>query len=246
MQKLQSLSCFFPAYNEEANVARLLDEAIATLPEFANTWEVLVIDDGSTDRTAQIVREYASEHPEIRLVQHENNLGYGHALRTGFQRSTGDAVFFTDADLQFHLHDIALLLEPFESADVVVGYRIKRRDPWHRLVVAGVYHVVLRRVFDLRVRDVDCAFKLFDRRVVDSLVGDLESRSAFISPELVIRAELAGFRIAEVGVTHYPRTAGKSGGATFKVIARTIHEMRSLRADLRAKHLLGAHGQARA
>ena len=246
MSKLGSLSCFFPAYNEEANIAGLLDEALATLPEFADRFEVLVIDDGSTDRTSDIVREYAMEHPEIRLVQHENNLGYGHALRTGLQQSTGDAVFFTDADLQFHLSDIALLLQPFESADVVVGYRIKRRDPWHRLVVAGVYHVTLRRVFDLRVRDVDCAFKLFKRSVVDHLVGELESRSAFISPELVIRAELAGYKLSEVGVTHYPRTAGQSGGATVKVIMRTIREMRSLRADLRAKHLLGAHGPAKA
>lgn len=234
MSRLEYLSTFFPVYNEEANVSGLLDEVLATIPQFAARWEALVIDDGSTDSTAEIVRRYASEHPEIRLVQHESNLGYGHALRTGFEQSNGDAVFFTDADLQFHLSDFAALVAPFETADVVVGYRIKRRDPWHRLVVAGVYHTVLRRMFDLDVRDVDCAFKLFDRRVVDMFVGELQSRSAFISPELVIRAELAGFRVAEVGVTHYPRTAGKSGGATVKVIARTIGEMRSLRAVLRA------------
>ena len=118
---------------------------------------------------------------------------------------------------------------------MVIGYRIKRRDPWHRLVVAGVYHTVLRTMFDLHVRDIDCAFKLFDRRVVDALVGELESRSAFISPELVIRAQNAGFRLTEVGVTHYPRTAGTSGGATLKVISRTIQEMRRLRANLKSK-----------
>lgn len=242
MPKLGFLSCFFPAYNEEANVSGLLDEALATLPEFAERFEVLVVDDGSTDRTAEIVRDYAARYPQIRLVQHEQNLGYGHALRTGLEQSAGDAVFFTDADLQFHLSEIGSLLSAFETADVVVGYRIKRRDPWHRLVIAGVYHVVLRTVFDLHVRDVDCAFKLFERRVVDSLVGELESRSAFISPELVIRAELAGYRITEVGVTHYPRTAGKSGGATVEVILRTIREMRNLRADLRAKHALSGRG----
>ena len=234
MQRLPSLSCFFPAYNEEPNVARLLDEVVATLPQFADQWEVVVVDDGSTDRTASIVRDYAALHPEIRLVQHKNNLGYGHALQTGLKESTGQAVFFTDADLQFHLSDIGLLLPAFENADVVIGYRIKRRDPWHRLVVAGVYHTVLRTMFDLHVRDIDCAFKLFDRQVVDALVGELESRSAFISPELVIRAQIAGFRLTEVGVTHYPRTAGKSGGASLKVITRTIQEMRRLRADLKA------------
>jgi glycosyltransferase involved in cell wall biosynthesis len=235
VEKLAFLSCFFPVYNEEPNIAKLLDEAIATIPQFATRWEALVIDDGSTDGTAGIVRDYSARSPEIRLIQHKNNLGYGHALRTGLQESTGDAVFFTDADLQFHLSDIALLIPPFEDADVVIGYRIKRRDPWHRLFVAGVYHTVLRTMFDLHVRDIDCAFKLFDRKVVDALVGDLESRSAFISPELVIRAEIAGFRVTEVGVNHYPRTAGKSGGASLKVISRTIQEMRKLRADLRAK-----------
>jgi glycosyltransferase involved in cell wall biosynthesis len=235
MQKLASLSCFFPAYNEEPNMARLLDEVLATVPQFATQWEALVIDDGSTDGTASIVRDYAARSPEIRLIQHKNNLGYGHALRTGLKESTGQAVFFTDADLQFHLSDIGLLLPAFENADIAIGYRIKRRDPWHRLVVAGVYHTVLRTMFDLHVRDIDCAFKLFDRNVVDTLVGELESRSAFISPELVIRAEIAGYRITEVGVNHYPRTAGKSGGASIKVITRTIQEMRRLRADLKKK-----------
>jgi glycosyltransferase involved in cell wall biosynthesis len=233
MQRLPSLSCFFPAYNEEPNIARLLDEVVATLPQFADQWEAVVVDDGSSDRTASIVRDYAALHPEIRLVQHKNNLGYGHALQTGLKESTGQAVFFTDADLQFHLSDIGKLLPAFDDADVVIGYRIKRRDPWHRLVVAGVYHTVLRTMFDLHVRDIDCAFKLFDRQVVDALVGELESRSAFISPELVIRAQIAGFRLSEVGVTHYPRTAGKSGGASLKVITRTIQEMRRLRADLK-------------
>ena len=209
MQRLASLSCFFPAYNEEPNIARLLDEVVATLPQFADQWEAVVVDDGSTDGTASIVRDYSARHPEIRLVQHKNNLGYGHALQTGLKESTGQAVFFTDADLQFHLSDIGLLLPAFENNDVVIGYRIKRRDPWHRLVVAGVYHTVLRTIFDLHVRDIDCAFKLFDRQVVDALVGELESRSAFISPELVIRAQIAGFRLTEVGVTHYPRTAGE-------------------------------------
>ena len=177
MDRLAYLSCFFPVYNEEPNIGKLLDEAVATIPQFATRWEALVIDDGSTDRTASIVRDYAARHPQIRLIQHENNLGYGHALRTGLQESAGDAVFFTDADLQFHLSDISLLLPPFEHGDIVIGYRIKRRDPWHRLFVAGVYHAVLRTMFDLHVRDIDCAFKLFDRQVVDSLVGELESRS---------------------------------------------------------------------
>jgi len=163
-------------------------------------------------------------------VQHERNLGYGHALRTGLSECVGDAVFFSDADLQFRLADIARLLPSFATADIVMGYRIKRQDPWHRLVVASVYKTALRAMFDLDVRDIDCAFKLFDRAVVDKLTPELLSRSAFISPELVLRAQLAGFDFAEA---HYPRTAGKPGGASVKVIMRTIREMTSLRAQLR-------------
>ena len=235
MERLKSLSCFFPAFNEEANLPRLLDEVVATVPRFAEQWEAVVVDDGSTDRTAAIVSEFSTRHPEVRLVSHETNRGYGEALRTGFRSCTGEAIFFTDADLQFRLEDLERVVPAFVDADVVLGYRIKRRDPWHRLVVAAVYHFVLRVLFRLDVHDVDCAFKLFRRPVVDAFVGDLRSRSAFISPELVIRSRLAGFRLVEVGVPHYPRVAGAAGGASVKVILRTIREISALRRDLRAR-----------
>lgn len=235
MERLKSLSCFFPAYNEEANLPRLLDEVVSTLPRFAEQWEAVIVDDGSTDRTAAIVSEFSTAHPEVRLVRHEQNRGYGEALRTGFRSCTGDAVFFTDADLQFRLEDLERLVPAFANADVVIGYRIKRRDPWHRLFVAGVYHLVLRVVFRLDVHDVDCAFKLFRRPVVDAFADELRSRSAFISPELVIRSRRAGFRLVEVGVPHYPRVAGAAGGASAKVILRTIREIGALRRDLRTR-----------
>ena len=229
---LAYLSCFFPAYNEEENLPALLDEVVATIPALAQRWEAIVIDDGSTDRTAEIVTEFASRHPEIRLVRHPQNLGYGAALRTGFIESRGDAVFFCDADRQFRLAELDRLIAAFDDADMAIGYRIKRRDPWHRLVVAQVYHAALRVAFGLHVRDVDCAFKLIDRRMLDDFGGDLASRSAFISPELIIRATRGGFRLREVGVDHFPRTAGKPKGASPKVILRTISEMRRLRFSL--------------
>lgn len=235
MARLGSLSCFFPAYNEEANLGRLLDEAVETLPRFADRWEIIVVDDGSLDRTADVVRDRMARRPEIRLVPHEHNLGYGLAIRTGLRASTGDAIFFCDADLQFRIADLERLLPAFETADVVVGYRIKRCDPWHRRVIARVYHLALAQMFDLQVRDVDCAFKLFRREVVETVLEDLQSRAAFISPELVIRAQAAGFRVAEVGVGHYPRVAGKPKGAPPKVIARTIQEMVRLRSGLPAR-----------
>lgn len=235
INKIDFLSCFFPAFNEEENIALALDEALATLPRFAERFEILVVDDGSSDSTASIVSTYAEQHPEVRLVAHQTNLGYGHALRTGFESSKGDAVFFTDADRQFRLEEIERLLEQFGSNPVSVGFRIKRNDPWHRLFVAGVYHRVLRALFKLDVHDVDCAFKLLRRDVLDVVIPELQSRSAFISPELMIRARNHGFAVTEAGVTHHPRTAGRPKGATPKVIARTIAEIFRLRPELQQK-----------
>lgn len=226
------LSCFFPAFNEEENIAAVLDEALATLPRFADDFEVIVVDDGSSDRTAEVVTAYAAGRERVRLVSHEVNRGYGEALRSGLAAATGDAVFFTDADRQFRLEDLERLLGHYDESSFVVGYREKRNDPWHRLVVARVYHAVLKAVFGLRLRDVDCAFKLFSRDVLDRIRPDLVSRSAFISPELLIRAQTTGVRITEVGVPHYPRAAGRPKGATPKVIARTIKEIVVMRRRL--------------
>jgi glycosyltransferase involved in cell wall biosynthesis len=233
------LSCFFPAFNEEPNISHVVQEALEVLPRYADRIEVIVVDDGSEDGTADVVRALAADHPEVRLEQHPRNLGYGHALQTGLRTAKGDAVFFTDGDRQFSVADIGRLLDRFDEADLVAGYRIERSDPWHRLVVARVYHVVLRLVFGLRVHDVDCAFKLLRRRVLDAVLDDLVSRSAFISPELLIRAKQAGFEVTEVPIPHHPRVAGTPGGATPKVIARTLVEI------VRMRRRLGASGRGR-
>jgi glycosyltransferase involved in cell wall biosynthesis len=192
-----------------------------------------VVDDGSQDATADVVRAYASRHPEVRLVSHATNLGYGHALRSGLEHTGGDAVALVDGDRQFRIADLGSLVAGLDGADLVAGYRIKRADSRKRLFIARVYHVVLRRMFGLHVRDVDCAFKLIRRSVIEAVGPKLESRAAFISPELLIRAQRAGFRIAEVGVPHYPRVAGRSKGATPKVVARTVREIVRLRRSLR-------------
>lgn len=230
--RIRFLSCFFPAFNEEENIAALLEEALATLPRFAEEFEVIVVDDGSSDRTADVVASYAGEGERVRLVSHDVNRGYGEALRSGLAAARGDTVFFTDADRQFHLDDIERLLEQYGRSPFVVGYRLKRNDPRHRLFVARVYHATLKAVFGLRVRDVDCAFKLLDRGALDAIRPQLVSRSAFISPELLIRAQMAGVTITEVGVPHYPRAAGRPKGATPKVIARTIKEIFVMRRRL--------------
>jgi glycosyltransferase involved in cell wall biosynthesis len=230
--RIPFLSCFFPAFNEEENIEAILEEALATLPRFADDFEVIVVNDGSSDRTAEVVRSFAAAADRVRLVSHEVNRGYGEALRSGLNAARGDAVFFTDADRQFHLDDIARLLEEYPASPIVAGYRLKRNDPKHRLFVARVYRAILKAVLGLRVRDVDCAFKLFDRAVLDEIRPALVSRSAFISPELLIRGQMAGFPIAEVGVPHYPRTAGRPKGATPRVIARTLKEIFVMRRRL--------------
>lgn len=228
------LSCAFPAFNEEENIGPLLDEALAELPRLSDEFEIVVIDDGSRDSTADVVRGYAEKHPEVRLVVHPQNLGYGHALRSGLVHSRGDVVALVEGDRQFRVADLRRLLDALDSSDAVWGYRIKRADPLKRLFIARVYHRVLAAAFGVHVRDVDCGFKLLRRKVVDQIVPQLESRSAFISPEMLIRAQQAGFRITEVGVPHYPRVAGKPKGATPRVIARTIGEILRLRRSLGA------------
>ena len=231
-ERISHLSVFFPAFNEEESIVALLDEALDVIPRFADRFEVIVVDDGSTDGTPDLVDLYAQEHPEVRRVSHGARLGYGEALRTGLKEAQGEAVFFTDADRQFRLSDLVRLQPRFGPRTMAIGYRIKRSDPWHRLVVAWVYHRVLRAVFDLRVRDVDCAFKLIGRPTLDRVLDELCSTSAFISPELLIRARRAGVAVCEVGVPHYPRALGCPKGASLGVILRTIREILVMRRRL--------------
>ena len=232
MRIARSLGIFFPAFNEAENIGPLLDEAIRDLSALTENFEIVVVDDGSRDRTADIVREYSARHPQVRLVSHPTNLGYGHALRTGLSATRGDAVALVDGDRQFRIADLRPLLDLLDDVDVVAGYRIVRADPRSRLLIARIYKIVLRALFGLRVRDPDCGFKVVSRAVVDTVAPQLVSGSAFISPEILIRSQLAGFRMKEVGVPHHPRVAGTPKGATPKVIARTLGEIARLRRSL--------------
>jgi len=230
--RLPALSYFFPAHNEEANLRGLVEEALATLPGLAEAFEIIVVDDGSRDATPAIADELAAAHPAVRVVHHPTNLGYGAALRSGFAAGRYDYLAFTDGDRQFKVADLGRLIERHRGggADVVAGYRIRRADPLVRTVYARLYRLANRIFFGLRVRDVDCACKLFRRAALEDVA--VESGGAFFSAELLIKLQARGRRVDEVGVPHYPRTAGSPTGARPSVVLRAVRDFWSLRLRL--------------
>ena len=229
--RVPRLSYFFPAHNEEANLAGLVEEALATLPELAETFEIIAVDDGSRDGTAVVAQALADQHPDVvRLVRHRVNLGYGAALRSGFAAARYELIAFTDGDRQFKVADIGRLTERLagsDAPDVIAGFRIKRADPIVRTLYARAYRLANRVFFGLKVTDVDCACKIFRRDALDGL--RVESGGAFFSAELLIKLEAEGRRVAEVGVPHYPRTAGSATGAKPQVVLRAVRDFWLLR-----------------
>lgn len=233
-ERLARLSYFFPAHNEEANLGGLVDEALETLPSLADAFEIVIVNDGSRDATGRIADELTAAHPGIvRAVHHPTNLGYGAALLSGFQAARHEHVAFTDGDRQFKVADIGRLIDRMAAADqpdAVVGFRIKRADPLVRTLYARAYRLANGIFFGLRVRDVDCACKLFRRSALEG-VG-VESGGAFFSAELLIKLRAAGRSVAEVGVPHYARTAGSPTGAKPSVVFRAVRDFWLLRLRL--------------
>ncbi|MBF8289191.1 MAG: Glycosyltransferase family 2 protein [Chloroflexi bacterium] len=227
-----ALSCFFPAHNEEANLRGLVEEALVTLPAIAEVFEIVIVDDGSRDSTSRLADELAAANPRVRAVHHEVNRGYGAALRTGFASARHDLIAFTDGDRQFRVADLARLTTRLAAgdADAVVGFRIKRADPPVRTLYARVYRLANRIFFGLRVTDVDCACKLIRRGALRGI--SVESSGAFFSAELLIKLLASGRRVVEVGVPHYPRTAGSATGAKPQVVLRAVRDFWLLRLRL--------------
>ncbi len=231
IDRVPRLSYFFPAHNEEPNLRGLVAEALETLPGLAETFEVVIVDDGSRDETPAIADELAAAHPGIvRAVHHVTNLGYGAALLSGFRASRYDLIAFTDGDRQFEVADIRRLTQRLaapDAPDAVVGYRIKRADPLVRTIYARAYRIANLVWFGLRVRDVDCACKLFRRESLEGIA--VESGGAFFSAELLIKLRASGRNIVEVGVPHHPRTAGSPTGAKPSVVFRAVRDFWRLR-----------------
>lgn len=206
---VKNISVILPALNEEENVSTAVRRAVEVLPELADDWEVIAVDDGSTDRTADVIKELVLEHyPRVRLLQHDVNVGYGAALRTGFSRARYDLIFYTDADNQFDIAELAHALPMMYTYDVLVGFRVYRYDSPIRVVASWGYNLLVRILFRVGVRDVDCAFKVFRREVLDKI--DIETTNFFVDTELVAKARKWNFRLVEKGVRHYPRMAGET------------------------------------
>jgi glycosyltransferase involved in cell wall biosynthesis len=231
-----ALSYFFPAHDEAANIEALVQEALDELPRLAERFEIIAVDDGSTDGTGEIADRLAAAHPDIvRAVHHPENQGYGAAVRSGIATARYPLICFTDGDRQFRVAGLGRLLARLEpgdgpAVDVVAGYRIKRADPAIRLAYARAYRLCLRLFFGLAVRDPDCACKLFRRETLEGV--RVKSEGAFLSAELLIKIEARGGHVVEQGVPHYPRTAGRASGADPRVVARAVRDFWDLRLRL--------------
>jgi len=223
MLKHPAISLLFPAYNEEANIALSVEQAERVLQGLTGAFEIVVVDDGSRDGTARVLDELAASRPYLKVVRHATNLGYGAALWSGIQAARYDWVFFTDADLQFDLGEISALLGYIPEFKAVIGYRSPRRDPLVRRMNGWGWNMLVRLLFGLKVRDVDCAFKLFDRKMLAGL--PLVTRGAAMSAEMLIRLQHMGIAWKEVPVRHLPRQRGRSTGANPAVITRAFREL---------------------
>jgi glycosyltransferase involved in cell wall biosynthesis len=221
------LSIFFPAYNDSGTIASLVIAARRTAQKLTPDFEVIVVNDGSADATAEIADELARTYPDVRVIHHPKNRGYGGALRTGFQEARKELIFYTDGDAQYDPAELeALWPHMRKGVDLVNGYKISRSDPLHRIVIGRVYHYTVKLLFGLSVRDVDCDFRLIRRSVFDRVV--LEKNSGVICLEMMKKITDAGCVIAEVPVHHYHRAYGKSQFFNFPRLFRTALDVGKL------------------
>lgn len=235
-QKGIKISLVFPAYNEEANIAKSVEQAIQILSQITEEYEVIVVNDGSKDRTGEIVDAIAFQHPQVRHIKHPTNLGYGGAVKSGIYAARYGLIFLCDSDLQFDLAEIPKLLERINDYDLVIGYRVKRQDSLHRRINAWCWHLLIRILFGLKVKDIDCAFKIFRQPIFDQI--KLSSNGAMVSTELLVQAKELGFKIKELPINHYPRLEGEQSGANIKVVLRAFRDLLKFYRQLNRTNIL--------
>lgn len=219
-RRRSGISVFFPAYNDQGSIAGMVNQALALLPQLTDDYEVIVVNDGSSDGTAAILDELARQHATVRVIHHPRNRGYGGALRTGFSAATKDLVFYTDGDGQYDVHELVKLTPLMdEGIDVVNGYKIKRSDSKRRVILGGMYKFLARVLFRLPIRDVDCDFRLMRRQAIQSI--ELVSTSGVVCTEMVYKLRKSNCHFTETPVNHYPRLHGQSQFFTLRRVGKT-------------------------
>jgi len=228
-----SLSVFFPAYNDAPSLPGLIARTFETLDPLVGDFEVIVVNDGSRDNTGEVLEELRARYaPRMRVITHEVNRGYGGALRSGFAAATKDLVFYTDGDGQYDVGELPKLLDLMrDGVGLVNGYKLERNDPRHRIWIGHVYNHFARFLFGIRIRDVDCDFRLMRRGLLEEI--QLFSTSGTICVELVRKLELSRCRVVEVGVRHYPRLHGRSQFFRIRSLLKTFYQLAKLYVRLR-------------
>ncbi len=223
MSKTPSLSVFFPAYNEEKNIGKTVEKALKILPSLASNYEIIVVNDGSTDSTKAVVEKITEKDPQVKIVSHPKNLGYGAALRTGFSTASNPLIAYIDADGQYEIGEISKFLEKINKADLVIGQRKKRAEGSIREINERVLSFLVRFFYGVKIADVDCGFKMISAEALKK-ISPLSATFATISTEIIAKAAKNNLKIAKVSVTHLPRIAGKQTGSTPAVIAKSAIE----------------------
>lgn len=224
---MQSISVFFPTYNEEGNIKNTVLKAVEVLDKKFKQWEIIIVNDGSTDRTKEIIEQLSKDNKNIRVISHKENRGYGASLQTGFYNAKYDWIVFTDSDGQFDFLEISKFIETQKNthADLVIGYYKNRQVSKFKKITSKMWELAVMIFFDLHVKDIDCGFKLISKEVINKIPRLESERGAFISSEFLIKAKKQGFKMVEVAVTHFPRVEGKGTGRDIKVIIKSFVDL---------------------
>ena len=222
-----TISVFFPCCNEAENIPGLVNKTLTVLNSLTSDFEIIIVNDGSSDNTAEVIDSLAAQNPSVRVIHHETNSGYGAALQSGFRAAEKELVFYTDGDAQFDIAELPAILPLINQYDIVSCYRLDRKDTAIRKINAWCWTKLVCSLFKMKIRDIDCAFKLFKREIFDQI--EMHSTGALIDTEILARAIRKGYTVTQTGVHHYPRTAGSQTGANLTVILHAFKELFKLR-----------------
>ncbi len=229
---MKSISVFFPAYNDEGTIAKIVSDADSVLNSIIKDYEILIIDDCSPDNTGKIADKLAKSNKKIKVIHHEKNKGIGGVLVSGYKNAKKDYVFYTDGDAQYDIKEIEKLIKYIPQSDIVIGYRKKRADPFIRKLTSKVYNILIRVLFNLKVKDVDCSFKLIKKSLIDQI--DLKTSSGFVDAELMWKLKKKyNHKIIQIPVNHYERKFGKTQFFKFKLIYDMFLDMFKIRFNLK-------------